>query len=33
MSPRLISIVDAATIPDNSLTPLAGDALRAFLSE
>ncbi len=33
MSPRLISIVDAAKIPDNSLTPLAGDALRAFLEE
>ncbi|MBO5704584.1 MAG: hypothetical protein J6R99_01045, partial [Alphaproteobacteria bacterium] len=33
MSPRLISIVDAAKIPDNSLTPLAGDALRAFLDE
>lgn len=33
MSPRLISIVDAAKIPDNALTPLAGDALRAFLSE
>ena len=33
MSPRIISIVDAADIPDNSFTPLAGDALRAFLAE
>ena len=33
MSPRLISIVDAAKIPNDALTPLAGDALRAFLSE
>ncbi len=33
MSPRIISIVDAADVPDNSFTPLAGDALRAFLAE
>ncbi|MDE5615622.1 MAG: hypothetical protein K2I81_02200 [Alphaproteobacteria bacterium] len=33
MSPRIISIVDGADIPDNSFTPLAGDALRAFLAE
>ncbi len=33
MSPRVISIVDPADIPNNSMTPLAGDALRAFLSE
>lgn len=33
MSPRIISIVDAADVPNNALTPLAGDALRAFLSE
>lgn len=33
MSPRIISIVDAVDIPDNSFTPLAGDALRAFLAE
>lgn len=32
MSPRIISIVDAADIPDNSFTPLAGDALRSFLA-
>ncbi len=33
MSPRIISIVDPADIPDDSFTPLAGDALRAFLAE
>lgn len=33
MSPRVISIVDPADIPDNQYTPLAGDALRAFLGE
>ena len=33
MSPRIISIVDPADIPDNQFTPLAGDALRAFLGE
>ncbi len=33
MSPRVISIVDPADVPTNALTPLAGDALRAFLSE
>ena len=33
MSPRIISIVDPADIPDNQYTPLAGDALRAFLGE
>jgi len=33
MSPRIISIVDPADIPDNSFTPLAGDALRAFLAQ
>lgn len=33
MSPRIISIVDAADIPDNQYTPLAGDALREFLQE
>lgn len=33
MSPRIISIVDPADVPDNSFTPLAGDALRAFLAE
>lgn len=33
MSPRIISIVDPADVPNNALTPLAGDALRAFLSE
>ena len=33
MSPRLISIVDAKDIPNNQYTPLAGDALRAFLQQ
>lgn len=33
MSPRVISIVDPSDIPDNQYTPLAGDALRAFLGE
>lgn len=33
MSPRLIEIVDPADVPNNSFTPLAGDALRAFLAE
>lgn len=33
MSPRIISIVDAAQIPSGKMTPLVGDALRAFLSE
>lgn len=33
MSPRIISIVDPVDVPNNALTPLAGDALRAFLSE
>lgn len=33
MSPRVISIVDPADIPNNQFTPLAGDALRAFLGE
>ncbi len=33
MSPRIISIVDPADIPNNAMTPLVGDALRAFLSE
>lgn len=33
MSPRIISIVDPADVPNNALTPLSGDALRAFLSE
>ena len=33
MSPRLISIVDPATIQNNAMTPLAGDALRAFLND
>ena len=33
MSPRIISIVDPSDIPDNQFTPLAGDALRAFLGE
>ena len=33
MSPRIISIVDPSDIPDNQYTPLAGDALRAFLGE
>lgn len=33
MSPRIISIVDAAQIPSGEMTPLVGDALRAFLSE
>lgn len=33
MSPRIISIVDAADVQDNSFTPLVGDALRAFLAE
>jgi len=33
MSPRIISIVDPADIPDNSFTPLAGDALREFLAQ
>ena len=33
MSPRIISIVDPADVPDNSFTPLAGDALRAFLAQ
>ncbi len=33
MSPRIISIVDPADVPNNAMTPLAGDALRAFLSE
>ncbi len=31
MSPRVISIVEADKIPNDSLTPLAGDALREFL--
>lgn len=31
MSPRIISIVDPADVPNNAMTPLAGDALRAFL--
>ncbi len=31
MSPRIISIVDADKIPNDSMTVLAGDALRAFL--
>lgn len=31
MSPRIISIVDPADIPNDQYTPLAGDALRAFL--
>ena len=33
MSPRIISIVDAAQMPAGSDTALVGDALRAFLSE
>jgi len=33
MSPRIISIIDPADVPDNAMTPLVGDALRAFLSE
>lgn len=33
MSPRIISIVDPADVPTNSMTPMVGDALRAFLSE
>lgn len=33
MSPRIISIVDPADIPSGEMTPLVGDALRAFLSE
>ena len=33
MSPRVIAIVDPSDIPDNQYTPLAGDALRAFLGE
>ncbi len=33
MSPRIISIVDAATAPAGEMTPLVGDALREFLSE
>lgn len=33
MSPRIISIVDPADIPNDQYTPLAGDALRAFLGE
>lgn len=33
MSPRVISIVDPVDIPNNQFTPLAGDALRAFLGE
>ncbi len=33
MSPRIISIVDPADVPAGAMTPLAGDALRAFLSE
>ena len=33
MSPRVISIVDPSDIPNNQYTPLAGDALRAFLGE
>ncbi len=33
MSPRIISIVDPADVPNNAMTPLVGDALRAFLSE
>lgn len=33
MSPRIISIVDAAQMPVGSDTALVGDALRAFLSE
>ncbi len=31
MSPRVISIVDPGDIPNGPMTPLAGDALRAFL--
>lgn len=33
MSPRIISIVDPADIPNDKYTPLAGDALRAFLGK
>lgn len=33
MSPRLISIVDPADVSTNAMTPLAGDALRAFLND
>ncbi len=33
MSPRVISIVDAPDAGANNMTPLAGDALRAFLNE
>lgn len=33
MSPRIISIVDPATVSDDGMTALAGDALRAFLNE
>jgi len=31
MSPRVISIVDPADVPSGEMTPLVGDALRAFL--
>ncbi|MBO5696174.1 MAG: hypothetical protein J6S06_01545, partial [Alphaproteobacteria bacterium] len=33
MSPRVISIVEPNKIPDNSMTELAGDALRDFLND
>ncbi|MBD5391859.1 hypothetical protein HDR66_03580, partial [bacterium] len=33
MSPRIISIVDPADVGTNEFTPLAGDALRAFLND
>ena len=33
MSPRLISIVDPTTIKSDAMTPLVGDALRAFLND
>lgn len=33
MSPRVISIVDPADIPSGEMTPLVGDALRAFLGD
>ena len=33
MSPRIISIVDPSVMSDNETVPLAGDALRAFLTE
>jgi hypothetical protein len=33
MSPRLISIVDPTMIKSDAMTPLVGDALRAFLND